>query len=86
MTDQKPDTSADGMIERLAKRCGDALYGQWGGFDKHAEAHEDNARWWLNAIADELEGTRPMEKWSGWDSAIATLRAQAQEPATDETS
>ena len=35
----------------------------------------------IAAIADELDGpSRPMERWAGWDSAIATLRhAQANE-------
>ncbi|KKM21367.1 hypothetical protein LCGC14_1636120 [marine sediment metagenome] len=43
------------IVERLAKKSGDALYGEWGGFDRHADVHRDNARWWLNAIAAELE-------------------------------
>lgn len=64
------------MVERLAKRWPD----EWttDTSDKDAIARSD-ARWWLNAIADELDATRPMEKWSGWDWAIATLRTQATE-------
>ena len=37
------------------------------------------ARWWLKAIAEELDQMKPMEHWSGWDSAVATLRSQAEE-------
>lgn len=31
----------------------------------------------LGEIASELDTGRPMEHWSGWDNAVAWLRAQA---------
>ena len=63
------------LIERLAEKLGNHLS------DKGTVTRESLAVVALNAIADELDGpSRPMERWAGWDSAIATLRhAQANE-------
>lgn len=63
------------MIERLADKWETSEGERWA---------KDEARWWLNAIADELDGPlRPMITWSGWDSAIGTLRAQAKGESDD---
>ncbi len=77
------------MVERLAKHCADTQYGQWGGYKKHPEAFKDNARWWLNAIADELDGeaTRIVDEKTNvgrvveayeWQTKAAFLRNEAK--------
>lgn len=71
------------MVERLAER-----WEAWVESDEWVEVTPDvDARWWLNAIADELEEECPMEHWAGWEAAVAHLRqgmfiCQAQEPTT----
>ena len=74
------------MVERLAKRSGDALYAQLGGFSNHEEAHKENARWWLNAVADEIdaEGERRGRAWEyEWHYTADHLRNQAKEENDD---
>ena len=64
---------ASEMVERLAKKQAEH-------FDvKMSLTRFEDARWWLKAIADELERGIPMEHWSGWESAVGWLREQAGE-------
>ena len=72
------------MVERLAKRWDADM---WGETDSHPHAREDSvadARWWLNAVADELEAAD--EIWG--DSVVQRdaanwLRTQAREDTDD---
>ncbi len=60
-----------GLVERLAEKIArECAKGAWPVGDK------DEARWWLNAIADELAG--PNTPWDGMRSA-EFLRSQATE-------
>lgn len=63
------------LVERLAKRWDDAFAGQEYP-DDDPERHEvamADARWWLNAIADELEQHGEEYPW-----AVLWLRTQAE--------
>ncbi len=67
---------ASTMVERLAdKRKGPYEPVDWG-------SHEREARWWMNAIADELEGRGgmgPPEYIAAYRVVIAKIRTCAQE-------
>ena len=41
---------ASELVERLAKK-------RWGGSTRHHYSIHDETRWWLNAIADELDAS-----------------------------
>ena len=65
------EVAVSDVVERLAERWGGRIDD---GMDRHT--HEDDARWWLNAIADELENTERTE-WSAF--AIDWLRSKAEQ-------
>ena len=61
------------VVERLAKRWHSPLTGRgYGGRDGHAEA-----RWWMNAIAEELEDAGVCSLAEAW------LRTQATQEGED---
>ena len=72
---------SDGLVERLAAKQA-AKFGV-----PLAEARRADARWWLNAIAEELEANRmtlPTNEYAigeyyGWGAASVWLREQAEE-------
>lgn len=51
------------LVERLARKSADEQYPF--AYDKYPNAYKDQARWWLNAIADELEAESE-RKLSAW--------------------
>jgi len=66
------------MVERLAEKHAAAKYDNRFGAMKNNPIIQFEARWWINAIVDELEG----ESITGWGPTQLTrwLRDQAQEP------
>ena len=62
---------ANETVENLAK--------EWAWPDSPTETHREDARFFLCKIANALERGMPMEHWSGWESAVGWLRAQAGE-------
>lgn len=75
------------LAERLAKKCAGEQYAKIPGleYDKWMGLYMDHARWWLNAIADELEDKLQTSfDLQGLQDGIDYLRSQASTEPTGE--